>query len=330
VKTYLVAISIAFASLLCPFQSQATPRYRVVAIKIARPGTIHIRAFNDAGQVIGWYEADNGQDKTLHAFLWERGKTTDMGTLPGDKGSQPMGINAKGQVVGRSFGEDGQEHAFLWERGRMRALHGTARQSSAWAINDRGQIVGSVQTASGRFQNVVWDKDKRTDLGFPHPKWKFLERTVLVGINDSGQMVGEYGDSDTSHKAVLWQNGDWHDLGTDDDAQSEAFAINRQGDIIGQRQFTHGEFHAFLWRHEKTEELTFDPKGVNDRGQVVGQRSGHLFLYENGKTEDLETLMPEHGDGPFRVTAINNRSQILCQDSKGVFVLVPAHAKFGR
>ena len=125
-----------------------------------------------------------------HAFLWQDGAMTDLGTLGGGASGAAPRINDRGQVVGRSrrlrgpsprlplagrrddrsrharrTSERGHRHqrpgpgrrlrlrprrvathAFLWQDGAMTDL-GTlgGRASWAYAINDRGQVVGAIQ-----------------------------------------------------------------------------------------------------------------------------------------------------------------------------------------
>ena len=126
-----------------------------------------------------------------HAFLWDRGVMTDLGTLGGDyiqhrgsisragcgseqhcwrpdsrlslgergddrpgnpgRTSQPcLGINDLGQIAGRSETSAGETHAVLWEDGSPIDL-GTfgGPYSSAYGINNRGQVVGTASTATG-------------------------------------------------------------------------------------------------------------------------------------------------------------------------------------
>jgi probable HAF family extracellular repeat protein len=97
-----------------------------------------LSGMNESGQVIGWREGAGG---VVHAFLWQEGKMTDLGTLPGDKTSAALAINERGQVVGRSTSASGLPHAFVWQEGVMTSI-GRGRASSAWDINDKGEIVG--------------------------------------------------------------------------------------------------------------------------------------------------------------------------------------------
>jgi probable HAF family extracellular repeat protein len=68
-------------------------------------------ALNDRGQVIGNSRAGSGR---FHAFVWENGKMTDLGTLPGGKESQALAINERGQIIGQAETKTGQRHAVLW------------------------------------------------------------------------------------------------------------------------------------------------------------------------------------------------------------------------
>jgi probable HAF family extracellular repeat protein len=61
---------------------------------------------NDRGQIVGFSTTASGD---FHAFLYENGVMTDLGTLPGSNFSVANGINNRGDVVGASGG-----HAVLW------------------------------------------------------------------------------------------------------------------------------------------------------------------------------------------------------------------------
>jgi probable HAF family extracellular repeat protein len=108
---------------------------------------------NDLGQVVGF--SDVSGDTAQHAFLYQNGIMTDLGTLPGDAGSFAATINNYGQVVGGSFDESGNERAFLWEHGVMRDLNTLIPSDSplyllfAPGINSLGEIVGAAFVMTG-------------------------------------------------------------------------------------------------------------------------------------------------------------------------------------
>jgi probable HAF family extracellular repeat protein len=131
-------------------------------------GGNHSRAcgINDAGQVIG--ESNKTADvESYYAFLWdstsgmtEIGRLGDLFSWALGSRARPHAINNTGQVVGWSArGHEffGQGHAFYWDRNNgMIKLSKLLRSKSGWKrliiaedINNRGQIVGYGETASG-------------------------------------------------------------------------------------------------------------------------------------------------------------------------------------
>jgi probable HAF family extracellular repeat protein len=93
-------------------------------------------AVNGRGQVIGDSDTGTGSTGTGvgHAFLWQNGSMTDLGTLGfgtnflgqvvvvGERNlqaSRASAINERGQIVGWSTTKTGQTHAFVWQNGRM-------------------------------------------------------------------------------------------------------------------------------------------------------------------------------------------------------------------
>ena len=110
---------------------------------------------SDGGVVVGSSEVVPGAG--LHAFHWEDGVMTDLGTLGDDPYAQALAINEDRQVVGVSYSEGFATcRAFIWEHGVMTDLNDLAPDYSgqlcaANDINDLGQITGeAVQQGTGR------------------------------------------------------------------------------------------------------------------------------------------------------------------------------------
>jgi len=82
------------------------------------------------------------------ATLYSGGHFTDIGVLPGDRGSWPHGINNHADVVGYSEGPGEVYRAFLYTDGTLYDLNDLIGRNSGWVlwvandINEKGQIIG--------------------------------------------------------------------------------------------------------------------------------------------------------------------------------------------
>jgi probable HAF family extracellular repeat protein len=113
-------------------------------------------ATNDRGQIVG---SDTGQN--FHARLWGNGKLIDLGTLPLARQSRAYAVNNRAQVIGISGNLENLEpqwlRAFVWQQGTMTELPAPGAKSSvAVAINDRGQIAGTITERRGETHAVLW------------------------------------------------------------------------------------------------------------------------------------------------------------------------------
>lgn len=171
---------------------------------------------NDSGQVSG-YGRMPGSD-TLHAFRWQNGTTTELGTLGGSYATT-QDINEAGQIIGTSAlaGPAGAEptHAFLWDNGRMSDL-GTlgGSNSTALDLNDAGDVVGSSLIGDGNTQHAFLYRD-----GAMHDLGTFGgANSVALGTNELGDVVGvaDLAQNDPLGRpiehAFLYRNGTMIDL----------------------------------------------------------------------------------------------------------------------
>jgi probable HAF family extracellular repeat protein len=245
-----------------------------------------------------------------HAYRWDSGALTDLGTLQGvssDLSSGAAWINDRGWIAGFSYvgGLDPlsgspASRAVLWKNGQIVDLGNLGEDfGGATALNNHGQVVG-----------FSWN-------GIPNA-------------------VGIFGNPN-ENRAFLWQNGAMQDLGTLCQADgvcgvdAGAFAVNEKGQIAGVSatnttpNSTTGipTVHPFIWDRGTMIDIgTLGGTGsgvdgptilLNNRGQVAGtstlegDMTYHPFLWEHGIMKDLGTL---GGDTGF-VTWITDAGDVI-------------------
>jgi probable HAF family extracellular repeat protein len=143
-----------------PLQPQHALLWRKGSVKPIDLGNLGGRinnagfAINESEQVVG--ASDLAGDQFQHAFLWQHGVISDLGTLPGDVASAAIGVNNRAQATGVSIDAAGSLRAFLWQNGAMTDLNTLIPPNSplylmhGCGINSRGQIVGfALQISTG-------------------------------------------------------------------------------------------------------------------------------------------------------------------------------------
>lgn len=168
--------------------------------------------------------------------------------------------------------------------------------SYATAINDRGHVAGSSQTAAGDWHGFLWRNGRMTDLGALRP----------TGVNNRDDVIGT---PDSATTALLWRSGRLVDLGTLGGLSSFPTAINDRGDVVGTSSDSTGRDVPFLWRRGTMRALPLSSvSGINNRRQVSGGTVApdgfHAAVWARGRITDL-------GAGPF------NRSNTYGINEKG-------------
>jgi probable HAF family extracellular repeat protein len=303
------------------------------------------QGINNKGWVDGF--ANLPGDKKQHTFLWLDGLKIDLGTLGGPNSQAYLGPSERGQVAGLAetstpdpnkrdfcfFGTGLICRAFLWLNGVMTDLGALGgNNSSAFAINNRGQVVGGAEdsaldptctTSQFQFKPFIWQKGKMEEL----PTFAADPDGAALAINNGGQGVGFSGNCTTNIHALLWQNGNATDLGNlGGRMNNSAFAINNEGQVVGESDLP-GEVtdHAFLWQDGVMTDLgTLDFRsgafGIDEKGRVVGVSctrdfsTCRAFLWQNDVMRDLNTLIsPSSPLHLFWAISINSRGEIVGQ-----------------
>jgi probable HAF family extracellular repeat protein len=268
---------------------------------------------------------------------------TDLGTFGGANSYAYAVNNATAthpaQVVGVANTASGAGHAFLYSGGGMTDLGTLAGDtySSATALNNSGQVVGTSENSSGGTairHAFLWQAGTgMIDLGNLG-----ASETWALAVNNPAaahpfQVVG-YGEMTAGgvNHAWLWQNGIMTDLNTLIPSNSgwvltSANGINDNQQIVGQGTIN-GQYHAFLWQigGGAPTDLGVLSGGtqsgataINSNGRVAGTSSTgtayHAFLWTSpGPMTDLGTVSLSTGEIQKDVFsyayALSNSSQV--------------------
>ncbi|NHZ33812.1 PEP-CTERM sorting domain-containing protein [Massilia rubra] len=236
-------------------------------------------ALNQAGDVAGYDYYPHG---IVRAATW-----TAAGRQPvslSAEYSRAVDINAHGVTVANGFGGYAQD-SWSWDGATLTKLlpfspayndsPGSPLRpgTTAHAINDLGQVVGSGGTADHQSHAALWTNGQIVDLHGGGTG------SAAKDINNAGQiLVNTYFGQDV--RAGLWQNGALSYLGE----HSEGNGMNAQGAVVGWAGFGEGAQHAMLWQDGMEFDLnaqivgkrfgfTYLEKayGINDHGQIVGR-----------------------------------------------------------
>ncbi|HZD30859.1 MAG TPA: hypothetical protein VE779_04280 [Candidatus Angelobacter sp.] len=229
-----------------------------------------VNQVNGSGLAVGFAESgipDPGcsSPQVLHfkPVVWTNKEAHQLPTYAGDPDGVALEVNDGGQVVGASglcaplspvvlYLQP--VHALLWDRnrpvdlGNLGGATGQAGGNIAWAINNKGQVIGvSDLPSDSTFHAFLWTRQTgMEDLG----TLPGHVASTASGINDDGTVVGLSFDANFNGHAFIWQHGTMSDLNNLAPNSPmylfSACGINAQGEIAGLGVTSTGEFHAYL------------------------------------------------------------------------------------
>jgi probable HAF family extracellular repeat protein len=296
-KSILVLVLVLVVS-AC-LRAEAEALYYITDLGTLAGSRTYAIAINDFGQITGSSRIPGAGN---HAYFWDSTNgMIDIGTFGGTE-SLAYGINNLGQVVGGASAED-DWYAFFWDRDS--GIVNLGIKGSTFGINDASQMVISpsyVGDKSGGFADIGSD--------------------TIFGINNSCQVVGT-----NNNHAYVWDiTVGMTDLGTLGGTKSRAFAINDNGQIVGDSVTPNSEQHAFIWNEDDgmvdLGTLGGDESyanSINNTGQVVGgavtaNGEWNAFIWDsiNGTVNLNDVLPVDSGWSVLKgAKGINNNGQIV-------------------
>jgi probable HAF family extracellular repeat protein len=195
--------------------------------------------------------------------------------------------------------------------------------SKAYAINNKGQVVGESDTSSvGLKHAFIWQDGVMTDLGtLGGPSSK------AYAINNKGQVVGSGDTASGVRHAFIWQKGEMSDLGVFYGNYSDAYGINDKGQVVGGSTSYGGSVYSpvipFMWQDGVMSEIYDGPplpvegtsaQSINNKAQVVGDvgnpMTANAYILQNG----IMTYLATKPDGGLlyysNANSINDKGQV--------------------
>lgn len=153
-------------------------------------GSGFANSINNTGQVVGSTYIDK---KGTRAVLWEKGTMIELAVPPSGGYTivtEAQDINNNGTVIGSL--NSGKGHALLWEKGTVTNL-GTlgGSTSSAYSINNKGQVVGEANTSNYVRAAFLWHDGVMKDLNTLIPASSGWKLSYATDINNKGQIIGQ-------------------------------------------------------------------------------------------------------------------------------------------
>lgn len=333
----LLCTPLAFSPVPSAAKAPAQTRYRVVDMGSfgGGYGAFQNRAINLRGMAVGVMmtaEPDPFVPNCFftcnmdRAFLYDAGKTWDLGALAEHGSSLAAGITDLGIAYG--YAQNGkvdastgfpETHAVMWLNKRIIDL-GTlgGSQGIVVSMNLLGQGAGGSLNAK------------------PDP-YAATPMQACLHLPNNGPAAGSvefafnsfFAPASTETRATYWWGGTKRDMGTLGGPDSYAYFINELGQAVGwsytsyqANEFGHPDVHPFIWSAWDRKMHDLGTLGgacayariVNNRGQVIGasnladNMSLHPFVWTaRSGMRDLGTLGGTYG----HADAINDAGEIV-------------------
>jgi hypothetical protein len=192
-------------------------------------GAIAFYGINSAGAAAGWCTSTSTGLYT--GFVYSKGKFTSI-DFPKSNGTQAIGINDKGDVVGLYLDSSNTQHGYSKIGSKYTSFDVSgAEDAEGWDINDKGEMaVFAISTAGGSV-SYIYNGKKFTQIKDPN---EGSDGTIIRSIDNNGDIAGTYFNSSGDEIGFLLYKGTYYDVADPKaDNDTRADGLNDKLEIVG-------------------------------------------------------------------------------------------------
>jgi hypothetical protein len=170
-------------------------------------GAIAFYGLNKSCAAAGW--CTSTKTGLYEGFVYASGKFTPI-NFPKSSGTQALGVNDTGDVVGLYLDSSGVQHGFVKKGSKYTSIDVTGDSSTeAWGINKAGQIAVFAIGSAGEYDSFIYDGKKFKKVSDPNAG---ASGTIIRSVNNQGDAAGAYFDSNGSEVGFLLHAGKYYDV----------------------------------------------------------------------------------------------------------------------
>ena len=171
------------------------------------PAAIAFYGINKAGAAAGF--CTSTKTNLFTGFVYSGGKFTAI-NFPKSKGTQAIGINDAGDVVGAYLDSASVQHGFVKKGTKYTTIDVKGDTLTyAWDINNSGQMVVFALSSVGTYQSFVYNGKTFKQIADPKAS---STGTIARSLNNKGDVAGAYFNSAGDEIGFLYHGGKYYDV----------------------------------------------------------------------------------------------------------------------
>jgi hypothetical protein len=205
------------------------------------PDAIAFYGINSAGAAAG--SCTSTKTGLFSGFVYAGGKFTAI-NFPKSNGTQAIGINDKGDVVGVYLDSASTQHGFVKKGAKYTTVDVSGGTDTyAWDINNSGQIAVFAISSAGGYESFIYNGKTFKSITDPNAG---ASGTIVRALNNKGDVAGTYFNSSSDEVGFLLHDGKYYDvLDPNADNNTRADGLNDTLEIVGRYENSAGATAGF-------------------------------------------------------------------------------------